>query len=32
MKEMTEPCIIAADDLAPSETVQLDKQKSSRFC
>ena len=25
MKEMTEPCIIAADDLAPSETVQLDK-------
>ena len=32
MKEMTEPCIIAADDLAPSETVQLDKSKSSRFC
>ena len=27
MKEMTEPCIIAADDLAPSETVQLDKSK-----
>ena len=25
VKEMTEPCIIAADDLAPSETVQLDK-------
>ena len=24
MKEMSEPCIIAADDLAPSETVQLD--------
>ena len=27
VKEMTEPCIIAADDLAPSETVQLDKSK-----
>ena len=27
IKEMTEPCIIAADDLAPSETVQLDKSK-----
>ena len=27
MKEMDEPCIIAADDLAPSETVQLDKSK-----
>lgn len=26
-REMTEPCIVAADDLAPSETVQLDKEK-----
>ena len=31
MKEMTEPCIIAADDLAPSETVQLDKGKVLGF-
>ncbi len=31
MKEMTEPCIIAADDLAPSETVQLDKDKVLGF-
>lgn len=31
MKEMTEPCIIAADDLAPSETVQLDKRKVLGF-
>ena len=31
MKEMTEPCIIAADDLAPSETVQLDKSKVLGF-
>ena len=30
-KEMTEPCIIAADDLAPSETVQLDKGKVLGF-
>lgn len=30
-KEMTEPCIIAADDLAPSETVQLDKTKVLGF-
>lgn len=30
-KEMTEPCIIAADDLAPSETVQLDKDKVLGF-
>ena len=30
-KEMTEPCIIAADDLAPSETVQLDKSKVLGF-
>lgn len=30
MKEMTEPCIIAADDLAPSETVQLDEEQSSQ--
>nr|WP_294490517.1 phosphoenolpyruvate--protein phosphotransferase [uncultured Mediterraneibacter sp.] len=29
--EMTEPCIIAADDLAPSETVQLDKSKVLGF-
>ena len=28
---MTEPCIIAADDLAPSETVQLDKSKVLGF-
>ena len=27
----TEPCIIAADDLAPSETVQLDKTKVLAF-
>ena len=31
MKEITEPCIIAADDLAPSETVQLDKSKVLGF-
>lgn len=31
MKQMTEPCIIAADDLAPSETVQLDKSKVLGF-
>ena len=31
VKEMTEPCIIAADDLAPSETVQLDKSKVLGF-
>lgn len=31
MKEMNEPCIIAADDLAPSETVQLDKSKVLGF-
>ena len=31
MKEMTEPCIIAADDLAPSATVQLDKSKVLGF-
>ena len=31
MKEMTEPCIIAADNLAPSETVQLDKSKVLGF-
>lgn len=31
MKEMTEPCIIAADDLAPSETGQLDKSKVLGF-
>lgn len=31
MKDMTEPCIIAADDLAPSETVQLDKSKVLGF-
>lgn len=31
MKEMSEPCIIAADDLAPSETVQLDKSKVLGF-
>lgn len=31
MKEMTELCIIAADDLAPSETVQLDKSKVLGF-
>lgn len=31
MKEMREPCIIAADDLAPSETVQLDKSKVFGF-
>ena len=30
-KEMTEPCIIAADDLAPGETVQLDKSKVLGF-
>lgn len=30
-EEMTEPCIIAADDLAPSETVQLDKNKVLGF-
>ena len=28
---MTEPCIIAADDLVPSETVQLDKEKVLSF-
>ena len=31
MKDMDEPCIIAADDLAPSETVQLDKSKVLGF-
>lgn len=31
LKEMAEPCIIAADDLAPSETVQLDKSKVLGF-
>ncbi len=31
MKEMTEPVIILADDLAPSETVQLDKEKVLAF-
>lgn len=31
IQEMTEPCIIAADDLAPSETVQLDKDKVLGF-
>ena len=31
VKKMTEPCIIAADDLAPSETVQLDKSKVLGF-
>lgn len=31
VQEMTEPCIIAADDLAPSETVQLDKEKVLGF-
>lgn len=31
LEEMTEPCIIAADDLAPSETVQLDKTKVLGF-
>lgn len=31
LKEMSEPCIIAADDLAPSETVQLDKSKVLGF-
>ncbi len=31
IKEMEEPCIIAADDLAPSETVQLDKSKVLGF-
>ena len=31
VKEMTEPCIIAADDLAPSETVQLDKSNVLGF-
>lgn len=31
LKGMTEPCIIAADDLAPSETVQLDKSKVLGF-
>ena len=31
IKEMSEPCIIAADDLAPSETVQLDKSKVLGF-
>ena len=30
-REMNEPCIIAADDLAPSETVQLDKDKVLGF-
>ena len=29
--EMTEQVIIAADDLAPSETVQLDKDKVLAF-
>lgn len=31
VKQMDEPCIIAADDLAPSETVQLDKSKVLGF-
>lgn len=31
LEDMTEPCIIAADDLAPSETVQLDKSKVLGF-
>lgn len=31
MMEMDEPCIIAADDLAPSETVRLDKSKVLGF-
>lgn len=31
MRTMDEPCIIAADDLAPSETVQLDKSKVLGF-
>ena len=31
VQEMTEPCIVAADDLAPSETVQLDKSKVLGF-
>ena len=31
MAAMDEPCIIAADDLAPSETVQLDKSKVLGF-
>lgn len=31
IQEMNEPCIIAADDLAPSETVQLDKSKVLGF-
>lgn len=30
-KELTEPVIIVADDLAPSETVQLDKSKLLAF-
>jgi phosphotransferase system enzyme I (PtsI) len=30
-KQSDEPCIIAADDLAPSETVQLDKSKVLGF-
>ena len=30
-REMTEPCIVAADDLAPSETVQMDKDKILAF-
>ena len=29
--EMNEPVIIAADDLVPSETVQLDKEKVLSF-
>ena len=28
-REMTEPCIVAADDLAPSETVQLDNSHTA---
>ena len=31
VKEMTEPCIIAADDLAPRATVELDKSKVLGF-
>lgn len=31
MKSLDEPCVIAADDLAPSETVQLDKSKVLGF-
>ncbi|MFI3324788.1 MAG: phosphoenolpyruvate--protein phosphotransferase [Clostridia bacterium] len=30
-KEITKPCIVVADDLSPSETVQLDKTKVLAF-